>query len=99
MLAVAGGVRLATASVSDPTAPNASFTYSPNNPLSGDDITFTSDSTPGILDAAIQSEDWDLNNDGVYDDASGSEVHKSFSAPGSHTVGLKVTDALGATDV
>jgi hypothetical protein len=43
---------------------------------------------------------WDFDNDGQFDDASGSQVSTSFVQPGEHLVGLKVTDAdgLSATD-
>ena len=46
----------------------------------------------------IVDYDWDLDNDGAYDDASG--VNATFAAAGSgvYTIGLRVTDADGATD-
>ncbi len=89
--------RIAAADSLDPTAPSASFTVSPDSPFSGDTVTFTSTSTAGLLGGTIQSEDWDLNNDGVYDDANGSQVQHSFGAPGTYPVGLQVTDSNGAT--
>jgi len=46
----------------------------------------------------IVSYEWDFNNDGVYDDATG--VNASFAAAGSGVfpIGLRVTDGDGATD-
>ena len=76
-------------------APVAAFTSSPASPSSGDDVTFTSGSTDP--DGTIASQAWDLNNDGLYDDGTGASVTKSFSKPGTYTVGLKVTDDNGAS--
>ena len=42
--------------------------------------------------------EWDLDNDGQYDDASGITVATSFSQVGSHIVGLRVTDDGGLSD-
>jgi|GEM_PF-2071231 len=49
----------------------------------------------------IVSWDWDLDNDGVYDDASGETVlcdSSIWSTPGVDIVRLRVTDSYGATD-
>jgi plastocyanin len=46
----------------------------------------------------IVEESWDLDGDGKFGDASGSTAQTSFAAPGDHTVGLQVTDALGNVD-
>jgi len=40
---------------------------------------------------------WDLDDDGAYDDATGASASRTFTAPGSYTVRLRVTDLLGAT--
>jgi len=93
-----GAVHLAAADPLDPTKPSASFTVSPSSPFSNDTVTFTSTSSPGVLGFPITSEQWDFNNDGVFGDASGTEVQHSFSAPGTYTVGLQVTDSNGAMD-
>ena len=42
---------------------------------------------------------WDLDEDGKYDDATGSTVSNSWNLPGAYWVSLKVTDGNGATDV
>src|SRR3954451_952519 len=96
-LCIGAASRIAAADILDPTAPTASFTVSPESPLSGDSVTFTSTSTPGVLGGTIQSEDWDLNSDGVYDDANGAEIQHAFALPGTYPVGLQVTDSNGAT--
>ena len=54
----------ASASAQQPLA--ASFTFAPAQPVAGQNVTFTSTST-GAPDATV----WDLDNDGTYDDGSG----------------------------
>lgn len=49
-------------------------------------------------DGTIVSYDWDLDNDGVYDDASGIAPSWSWSESGTYTIGLKVIDDDAATD-
>ncbi|MFZ5916947.1 MAG: PKD domain-containing protein [Chloroflexota bacterium] len=46
----------------------------------------------------IVSYDWDLDNDGQYDDASGVTAVANWTAADDYTVGLRVTDAEGSTD-
>src|SRR5262245_10314534 len=89
--------RIASADDLNPVNPTASFTVTPSSPLSGESFTLKSTSTPGILGTPIQTEAWDLDNDGLYNDATGSEVQHSFATPGTYTVGLQVTDELGGT--
>jgi PKD repeat protein len=76
--------------------PTASFTSSPPEPKTGDQVTFTS--TSSDPDDGISSYAWDLDGDNQFDDGSSATAQKTFSTPGSHTVSLKVTDASGATD-
>jgi len=49
-------------------------------------------------DGSIVSYEWDLDNDGQYDDASGVTPTYSWSTPGTHPISLKVTDDDGLTD-
>ncbi len=41
---------------------------------------------------------WDLDDDGVYDDAFQAVVSETWSEPGSHTIGLQITTSGGVTD-
>jgi hypothetical protein len=49
-------------------------------------------------DGDIVSYEWDLDNNGEYDDASGITTDVAFSDNGTYTVGLRVTDDDGAYD-
>jgi len=46
----------------------------------------------------LVSWEWDLDNDGEYDDATGETVTWSFCELGVHVVGLKVTNSFGESD-
>jgi len=57
------------------------------------------------LDASISSDDegivtynWDFDNDGLYNDASGIMVSYDFGDTNIHTVGLEVIDTIGQID-
>jgi PKD repeat protein len=94
----AGAPARATAQVVNQ-PPTASFTVSPPAPLAKETFTLdasaSSDPEEGSLGDA--NHDWDLDNDGAFDDAEGKIVTHSFPIPGSYTVSLRVTDTLGAT--
>src|SRR5688572_27067466 len=72
----AGGVRV-------------SFTWSPQTPLLGQPVTFTSTSAAGTGNA-ITAQQWDLDDDGKFDDHKGRKATTSFSTPGNHVVTLRV---------
>jgi PKD repeat protein len=76
--------------------PTADFVFSPTNPDAGEEVTFTSTSIDP--DGDVDTLEWDLDDDGQYDDGAGSQVAKTFTDGGSHTVGLKATDTNGAPD-
>ena len=73
--------------------PTASFDNSPEFPYAGETFTLTSTSTPADTIAAW---DWELDNDGKFDDATGPAITHSFAAAGDHPVGLRVRDTDGA---
>ena len=75
--------------------PVAAFSYAPLAPQTGATVTFTSSSTDA--DGTVASVDWDLDDDGQYDDASGGSASRSFATPGPHTVGMRATDDDGGT--
>jgi PKD repeat protein len=79
-------------------APTASFTVSPNPARIGETVTLngsaSSDPEGPIANA---DHDWDLDNDGAYDDASGQIVTTTYNQPGAKTIGLRVTDSDNLT--
>ena len=76
--------------------PDASFSYSPEDPRAGQSIQFESSSCDP--DGALVRQSWDLDGDGAYDDAEGPVVSQTFSGSGARSVGLEVTARGGATD-
>jgi PKD repeat protein len=75
-------------------APTAAFTVSPASPQTGQSVTFTDTSTDG--DGTIASRAWDTDNDGAYDDGTGTTASRTFTSAGTFTVGLRVVDDDGA---
>lgn len=63
----------------------------------GDTITLSA-SDASDPDNNILTYAWDLDNDGLYDDATGMIIHASFSQIGEHVIGLQVTDVGGLSD-
>jgi hypothetical protein len=47
------------------------------------------------LGGAVAAIDWDLNGDGIFDDAHGAFAVRAFPAPGVYRIGLRVTDLDG----
>ena len=76
--------------------PLASFTVSPASPVTGQQVMFTS--TSGGGGGSITGQAWDLDNDGAFDDATGSTASRSFATPGTHIVRLSVLNSQGARD-
>jgi PKD repeat protein len=83
-----------TITVRDPSAAMASFTFTPQTPVSDQTVTFTSTSTPSA-GQSITSQTWDLDSDGQYDDGSGKTVTRKFDSPGVYRVALRVVQANG----
>jgi hypothetical protein len=76
--------------------PDASFSFSPEDPRAGQPVRFESSSCDP--DGRLVRHAWDLDGDGAYDDALGRVATQTFSGSGAHLVGLEVTAAGGATD-
>jgi PKD repeat protein len=88
-----GGFNIVTRTLTVNAPPTASF-YSADSALDGEIVTFSS--TSSDPDGPIAGHQWDLDNDGQFDDAAGAVASRSFHKPGTYTVGLRVTDARGA---
>jgi len=74
-------------------APRASFELMPANPRAGQQVQlFSSSCAPGD---ELWSQDWDLDGDGVSDDATGPTASVTFAGPGPHVVGLRVMSGSG----
>ncbi|MEX0992836.1 MAG: PKD domain-containing protein, partial [Solirubrobacterales bacterium] len=78
-------------------APSASFTVSPPSPLTNQTTTFDSAASTDP-DGTIASRAWDLDNDGSFDDGTGTTAQRTFATAATYTVRLRVTDNDGATD-
>lgn len=50
-------------------------------------------------DGKIESYEWDLDNDGDFDDATGAKATETFDKIGKYTVSLRVTSTTGEFDV
>jgi PKD repeat protein len=72
--------------------PVPSFTFSPQAPKAGQPVQLTSTASDPDGSGDILSQNWDLNGDGRFDDASGPSVLAAFLTPGNYKVGLQVTD-------
>jgi PKD repeat protein len=88
-----GGYNIITGTLTVNAPPTASF-HSPDSALDGDTVTFSS--TASDPDGPIAGHQWDLDNDGQFDDGSGAVASRSFDEPGAYTVRMRVTDSKGA---
>ena len=82
------------------TRPNASFTFTPQAPVPGQAIGFSSQSTPSASpgNPSIISTEWDFNYDPTKDfspDASGPNASTAYPTPGPKTVAIRVTESGG----
>jgi len=78
------------------TPPSASFTFTPEEPNTGQTVTFDGSASADV-DGGIILYEWDFDNDGTTD-ATGMTVNHSFPSAGVYPVTLIVTDNDGAFD-
>ncbi len=76
--------------------PVASFTSNPGGSVpTGTRVEFTSTATDA--DGTIATRQWDLDGDGVYNDATGSTAARTFATAGTYVVRHRVVDNDGAS--
>jgi hypothetical protein len=76
--------------------PDAAFSFKPEDPRAGQEVRFLSSSCDP--DGRLVRQTWDLDGDGVYDDAEGPVATRTFPDSGAREVGLEVTAEGGTTD-
>jgi PKD repeat protein len=89
-----GGTLVVHDTVTVNAPPQAGFTVSPQRPIAGQPVTLASTSLDP--DGPLVRQDWDLDGDGLADDASAAVVFATFHRSGVQPVLLRVTDAHGA---
>jgi len=77
--------------------PTGSFAFSPRRPRVGQQVEFVS--TAVDPEDQLQSQRWDLDGDGQFDDAQGERVLETYTTAGAKTVRLRVEDAAGGAAV
>src|SRR3954451_1786937 len=75
-------------------APVAAFTFTPESPLTGGAVSFTSQATDPDDGTLALDQAWDLDGDGEFDDATCHTAAATYAA-GDHVVRLRVRDAAG----
>jgi PKD repeat protein len=78
------------AGVAQAADPQADFTFAPRAPVVGETVRFTA--TVSDPDDDVERVAWDLDDDGEFDDATGTSASTRFDAAGGHTVKLEVVD-------
>ena len=71
--------------------PTASFVFFPSAPVAGMPITLVSTSVDPDSAIPASAERWDLNGDGLFDEATGPSATVSFPLPGLYQVSLQVS--------
>jgi YD repeat-containing protein len=78
--------------------PTASFTASPNPVPTGTEVSLDA-SASADPDGTVAKYEWDLDGNGSYETSTGAtpSAAKTYASPGTPTIGLRVSDDLGAT--
>jgi PKD repeat protein len=92
---IGGGFAIVPATVNVNAPPQARFSVAPESAFVGDTVTLSSTSVDP--DGPLASQEWDLDNDGQFDDANAQVVSARFHSAGTHPLKLRVTDSRGAT--
>jgi PKD repeat protein len=74
--------------------PVAGFSFTPADPVTGQTVKLTS--TSADPDGTVASQTWDLDNDGQFDDATGSTASFTPTQARSYPVAIRVVDNSGA---
>jgi CSLREA domain-containing protein len=77
--------------------PVAAFHFAPVAPQTGNVVTFDSDATDP--EGELDTLEWDLDDDGQFDDGTADQVTTIFTTAGDHEVHLRATDQDDADDV
>lgn len=81
----------------DNRTPTAWFTFGPGAPVIGQPVAFTDASSDPDGDTITRA--WDLDNDGAFDDGTGTTAAWTYTTRGAKTVRLEVRDSSGAQAV
>jgi PKD repeat protein len=78
--------------------PEGSFTATPNPAPTNSTVSFDASGSSDV-DGAVAKYEWDLDGNGTYETSTGATptVTRSYSVPGDRLIGLRVSDAKGAT--
>lgn len=93
-IALVTSVAILASAASAFAAPTATFTVSPDPPVSGQSATYTSTSTADI-GASVTKVEWDFNNDGTFDvidEAAPWTATHTYATAGAKTFVMRVTD-------
>jgi PKD repeat protein len=78
-------------------APTVTFANDPVQPAIGATVSFTATATDA--DGTVDHIDWDLDDDGDFDDAAGPSASWSFDEAGRHRIAVRATDDRGVATV
>ncbi|MDX6686978.1 MAG: hypothetical protein QOF86_3106 [Baekduia sp.] len=77
--------------------PAVTFTNTPETPVAGNQVTFAA--TASDPDGVVARIDWDLNDNGKFDDAAGPTATWTFPVAGPQIVAVRATDDRGVATI